>query len=227
MVAEQVTEVFVALERAHDEIRREVVEILAEENLRLPELEHGAHAFDVTELWDAKPLDPQEGTAMSRAFRSGLSTVRGGYSGMSMFGALGRYLPTAGSALLLTNPVTLGAGALFGGLQFLDERKRKITTRRQAARMQVRQFVDDVQFEIGDEITAEIREMQRSLRDEFTERLGELQRTYTDTMQNAQQDAQRDHQESQARLQQLQAQLAELGQIDQALTAASPTVRTA
>jgi hypothetical protein len=115
---------------------------------------------------------------------------------------------------------------LFGGLQFLDERKRKITTRRQAARMQVRQFVDDVQFEIGDQITAEIREMQRSLRDEFTERLGELQRTYTDTMQNAQQDAQRDHQESQARLQQLQAQLAELGQIDQALTAASPTVRT-
>jgi hypothetical protein len=225
MVAEQVTEVFLAIEQAHATVRQEIVDILAEEQLALPELEHGAHGFDVSQLWDTKPLEQKEGTAASRAFRSGLSTVRGGYSGMSMFGALGRYLPTAGGALLMTNPVTLGAGALFGGLQMIDERKRKVASRRQAARMQMRQFVDDVQFEVGDEITAAIRDLQRELRDEFSERLGELQRTYADTMQQAQQDAQRDQQESQARLQELQARLGELGQVDQALTAAGAPAR--
>jgi hypothetical protein len=220
MVAEQVTQTFLAIERAHADIRREVVEILAEERLELPALTTGAHSFDVTELWDSKALDNEEGTAASRLFRSSLSAVRGGYSGMGMFSALGRYLPAAGGAVLLTNPVTLGAGALFGGLQLLDERKRKVATRRQAARTQMRQFVDDVQFEVGDEVTAAIRELQRMLRDEFSERLGELQQTYADTMQQAQQDAQRSQQETQARLQEVQARLGELDQVDRALTAA-------
>jgi hypothetical protein len=84
----------------------------------------------------------------------------------------------------------------------------------------MRQFVDDVQFEVGDEVTAAIRELQRMLRDEFSERLAELQQTYTDTMQQAQQDAQRSQQETQARLQEVQARLSELEQVDRALTAA-------
>jgi Dynamin family len=226
MVAEQVTEVFVALAEAHAAIRQEVVEVLAEENLELPTLSSKDHSFDATQLWEAKPLETREGTAAGHAFRSGLTGVRGAYSGIGMFGALGRYLPTAGSALLLSNPVTLGAGALFGGLQVLDERKRKITTRRQAARMQMRQFIDDVQFEIGDELTAAIRDMQRELRDEFSERLGELQRTYAETMQQAQEDGQRDQAETKERQQQLQAQLAQLAQVEQSLAAVDKPAHT-
>ena len=220
MVAEQVTEVFIAIAEAHTKIRQEIVDTLAEEKLELPALSHGAREYDVTELWEAKALERTEGTVASRAFRSGLSTVRGGYSGMSMFGALGRYLPAAGGALLMSNPIALGAGALFGGMQVIDERKKKVTARRQAARTQIRQFVDDVQFEVGDEITGAIRDLQRELRDEFTERLGELQRTYADTMQQAQQDGQRTQQENQARLKEVQGQLAQLGQVEQALAAA-------
>jgi hypothetical protein len=220
MVAEVVTQTFLAIEQAHADIRQEVVDILAEERLELPALTQSARSFDVTELWESKPLDGRDETASGRLFRSSLSAVRGGYSGMGMFSALGRYLPAAGGAVLMTNPVTLGAGALFGGLQILDERKRRVATRRQAARTQMRQFVDDVQFEVGDEITAAIREMQRTLRDEFTDRLGELQQTYADTMQQAQQDAQRNQQETQARLQEIQTHLAELDQVDRALAAA-------
>ena len=220
MVAEQVTEVFLAIEAAHHKIRQEVVEILAEENLQLPALSHGAREYDVTELWEEKALQQVEGSVASRAFRSGLSTVRGSYSGMSMFGSLGRYLPAAGGALLMSNPVALGAGALFGGMQVMDERKRKVTARRQAARMQIRQFVDDVQFEVGAEVTAAIRDLQRELRDEFSERLGELQRTYADTMQQAPADGQRTQQEGQARLKEVQAQLAQLAQVEKALAAA-------
>ena len=220
MVAERVTETFLAIEQAHADVRQEVVDILAEERLELPALTQSARSFDVTELWESKSLDGKDETAGGRLFRSSLSAVRGGYSGMGMFSALGRYLPAAGGAVLMTNPVTLGAGALFGGLQLLDERKRRVATRRQAARTQMRQFVDDVQFEVGDEITAAIRELQRTLRDEFSDRLGELQQTYADTMQQAQQDAQRNQQETQARLQEVQARLAELEQVDRVLTAA-------
>ena len=47
----------------------------------------------------------------------------------------------------------------------------------------MRQFLDDVQFEVGNQISDLVRDIQRDLRDEFTDRLGELQRTYTDTAQ--------------------------------------------
>ena len=41
--------------------------------------------------------------------------------------------------------------------------------RRQTARTQVRQFLDDVQFEVDNQISAVVRDIQRELRDEFTD----------------------------------------------------------
>jgi hypothetical protein len=104
---------------------------------------------------------------------------------------MGQFLPAAAGALLATNPVLLGIGALFGGMGLAEDRKRKVQMRRQTARTQVRQFLDDVQFEVTNQLSAVVRDIQRELRDEFTSRLGELQRTYTDAAQRAQQDAQR------------------------------------
>ena len=132
-----------------------------------------------------------------------------------MFGSIGSWLPTAAGALLVANPVMIGAGALFGGMQLLDERKKKLTARRQSARQQVRQFLDDVQFEVGNEIATMVREVQRDLRDEFTERLGELQRTYTETAQRAQADVQKTQQERQQRAAEGAKALAVLAAIDQ------------
>ncbi len=137
-----------------------------------------------------------------------------------MFGMLGNFLPAAAATLIASNPVLLGAGALFGGMQLMDDRKRKVTMRRQAARQQVRQFIDDVQFEVGDQLTATIRDLQRSLRDDFSERLGELQRTYTETAQRAQQSAQQTQEHQKQRAAELQQQLQLLAKIEQVAGAA-------
>jgi hypothetical protein len=78
-----------------------------------------------------------------------------------------------------------------------------VQTRRQAARTQTRQFIDDVQFEVGNEIANEVRNIQRELRDEFTERITELLRTSTDLAQQAQENAQRTDTESKQHAQEL------------------------
>ncbi|MEM9563062.1 MAG: hypothetical protein AAGA93_10610, partial [Actinomycetota bacterium] len=105
--------------------------------------------------------------------------------------------------------------ALFGGIQLMDDKKRKVTARRQSARQQVRQFVEDVQFEVGNAMTTQIRDLQRQLRDEFTERLTELQATYTDTAQRAQQAAQAGQADVQRRAGELDGALQALTRIDQ------------
>ena len=135
-----------------------------------------------------------------------------------MFGMLGNFLPGAAATLLASNPVLLGAGALFGGLQLRDERKRKVVQLRQAARQQVRQFLDDVQFEVGNEITNMVREVQRSLRDEFTDRLAELQRTATEAASRAQATHDQSQQAVQARLAQINGVVNALAAIEQRVT---------
>ena len=104
-----------------------------------------------------------------------------------MFGMMGRFLPAAAATVLLSNPVTIGLGALFAGQALLDQRKRRLTTQRQQARTSVRQFVDEVQFEVGNELAEVVRTVQRQLRDEFSDRIGQLQRTYAEAAQQAQQ----------------------------------------
>lgn len=89
-----------------------------------------------------------------------------------MFGMMGRFLPAGAAALMLSNPVTVGIGAVFAGMQLADAHKRKIALRRQQARSNVRQFLDEVQFAISNEICDVMRDVQRSIRDEFTERVG-------------------------------------------------------
>ena len=86
----------------------------------------------------------------------------------------------------MSNPITISIGAAFAGVQLADARKRKIAQRRQQARSNVRQFLDDVQLAVGNEIGDALREVQRSIRDEFTGRISELLRTYAETAQTAQ-----------------------------------------
>ena len=53
----------------------------------------------------------------------------------------------------------------------MDAHKRKIAQRRQQARVNARQFSDDVQFEVGNAIGEVLRTVQRAIRDEFTDRI--------------------------------------------------------
>jgi vacuolar-type H+-ATPase subunit E/Vma4 len=218
-IASHVTAAFVAIEEGATATRQEVVELLKDEDLgTIGGGRSGPPVFDVQELWTDKALDPKEGRG--KVFKSGLTGLKGAQGGVMMFGMMGQFLPGAATALLATNPVLLGVGAVFGGMQLFDEKKRKVASRRQSARGQIRQFLDDVQFEIGNEISSQIRDIQRALRDEFTERLAELQRTYTDTARRAQASAEQDAGSAQERLTAVTAALGQLGGVEQALAAA-------
>jgi hypothetical protein len=190
-VADEVTQAFVALEQGRINIRDEVVETLGDDELRV-ELGQGGDSqwFDVSDLWQGKALDVSR-SGRKRALDQSLTGIKGAQGGIMMFGMLGQFLPAAAGALLATNPVLLGIGALFGSMGLAEDRKRKVAARRQMARTQVRQFLDDVQFEVGNQLSTVVRDIQRELRDEFTSRLGELQRTCTDAAKRAQDDAQR------------------------------------
>jgi hypothetical protein len=134
-----------------------------------------------------------------------------------MFGMMGSFLPTAAGVLIASNPVLLGVGALFGSIGLAEDRKRKVAARRQAARSQVRQFLDDVQFEVNNQISTVVRDVQRDLRDEFGDRLAELLRTFTEAATRAQQEMQKSQTERQARSKQLETALAGLTKLDAAM----------
>jgi hypothetical protein len=218
-VADEVTRAFVALEEGRVAIRDEVVETLGEENLQV-DLGPGSDMnwFDVSDLWQGKALDA-ETTGRKKAMTQGLTGIRGAQGGIMMFGMMGQFLPAAAGALIATNPVLLGIGALFGGMGLSEDRKRKVQMRRQTARTQVRQFLDDVQFEVTNQLTGIVRDVQRELRDEFTARLGELQRTYTDAAKSAQEDAQRTQSERSQRGSELDQSIAMLKKVEAALGA--------
>jgi hypothetical protein len=218
-VADEVTNAFVALEAGRLSIRAEVIELLDEEDLGLAAA-RGPAMFDVTDLWRDKALEVQS-RGRKKAFDTGITTVRGAQGGVMMFGMMGSFLPGAAGALLATNPVMLGIAAVFGGIGLSDDRKRKVQARRQAARTQVRQFLDDVQFEVGNQISIVVRDVQRDLRDEFTERLGQLQRTYTDAAKRGQEDAQRTDAQRKQRTAEIDSSLALLRQVETALAGVS------
>jgi hypothetical protein len=217
VVADEVAQAFVDLEQGRNEVRAEVVELLREEHLELAEHSPLGSGFDVADMWQGKALEQGQGNAGKKAFTTTVTTIRGAQGGIYMFGMLGTFLPTAAGVLLASNPVLLGVGAVFGGMGLADDRKRKIAARRQSARSQVRQFLDDVQFEMGNQIGNLIREIQRDLRDEFSDRISELMRTYTETAQRAQADAQRSGQERQQRAKELEESLASFASLDAAL----------
>jgi len=212
-VADQVAEAFADLENGRISIAGEVVDLLQEEHLDLAS--HGtaiSSSIDVTDFWRGKGIDPETGAKVM--FKTGLTGVRGAQSGVMMFGMMGRFLPGAAAAFVGANPMLLGAGAVFGGMQLFEDRKRKVSMRRQGARQQVRQFIDDVQFEVNNEITAFVRDIQRELRDEFTTLLSELQATYTSTAQRAQAAAKQTQEERQTRSKEIAAILGELDKLE-------------
>jgi len=214
-VADEVTNVFVALEEGRAAIHHEVATLLQDEHLVLLPSGPGRRqdTVDVAELWQGKALDSADARGGKQKLMGGLTGLRGAQGGVVMFGMMGQFLPAAAATLMASNPVLLGAGALFGGLQLSEDRKRKVAMRRQSARQQVRQFLDDVQFEVTNETSQLVRDMQRDMRDEFGDRLAELQRTYTDTAQRAQQTASQTQEQARRRSAEIDATVAVLDQV--------------
>ncbi len=198
-VAEAVGGVFGQLAEGVDGIRDEILGVLQEEGLELPAPARDRRPLDVGALWTDRPLDKGEGTKVGRGMGQGWSAVRGGAGSLVTFGIMAQFLPAAAAALIVSAPVALGLGVAFGGQQAFAQRKQKVAARRQQARMALRQFLDEVQFEVTNQLTEMIRDAQRELRDGFGERVGELVRTYTETFQHAQANSQRNEGDRTAR----------------------------
>ena len=218
-VAEAVTAAFIGIEAGANSIRSDVLELLAEEASAIPAAAARGVPFDVRSLWSSRELDPKASKG-GRALNTTVTGLRGAQSGIMMFGMMARFLPAGVGALLMMNPVMIGFGAAFGGMQLLDIHKRKIAQRRQQARVSVRQFADDVQFEIGNAIAESLRAVQREIRDEFTERTTELQRTYSDAARQATEAAARSAADAGRRTTQVEAALASLSAMAAVIAAA-------
>jgi hypothetical protein len=184
-VAEAVTDVFQSIERGALDVAAEALQVVGQDAADLPPLGGRNRGVEVLTLWAERPV-AEQGSRAGRGLSSAVTGLRGAQGGMVMFGTMGRFLPTGAAALLLSNPVTIGLGVAFGGMQLLDAHRRKIAQRRQQARVNVRQFLDDVQFEVGNAMGEALREVQRSLRDELGGRVSELQRTYAESVRVAQ-----------------------------------------
>ena len=181
-LAGAVSRLFVTIENSRQSVRDELLQLLATEDEELGGV-HGSlslRELSVSDLWRGKSID--SGSPSGKAVQTGLTGLRGAQSGIMLFGMTSQFLPAAAATLMVSNPVLLAVGAVFGGYQLVEDRKRKVTSRRQAARTQLRQFTDDVQFEVTNELGVMLRSVQRELRDEFTALLGELHRTWTESV---------------------------------------------
>lgn len=127
--------------------------------------------------------------------------ARGGYGGLLM---LGLASTVAGFALL--NPLSIGAGLLFGAKTVRDEKKRLVQRRQGEARNAVRRHIDEATFQVGKDSRDNLRQIQRELRDHFTAVADELSETLKGSVAAAQ-TALKDDAARQKRVADLEAEL--------------------
>lgn len=215
--AEAVVGLFTTVERARLELQVEIAELLGADDVGVVGGGQRTGSFDVSQFWRGRALE--QGSAAGRTATTGLTGLRGAQSGVMLLGTVSQFLPVAAATFLVANPVLLTAGAVFGGLQLFEDRKRKLATRRQTARTQLRQFVDDLAFEVGNEVSGLVRTLQREVRDSFSTLIGELQRTLTESAKRAANLAGVDDREWARRRARAIAELDELDGIDAVLAA--------
>jgi GTPase SAR1 family protein/gas vesicle protein len=204
-VAQAVDETFNRLTDDTTELRDTIVALLQDEFAELNAVQNADLQIDVLAMWTEREIETE---SISGKFFQGLNALRGSYMGLLMVGMLGNVIGIA-----MVGPLLLGAGLLFGGRHIMEERKKQITKRRQQARTFVRQFIDDVQFEVGTRIREATRDLQRELRDYFTDRLNELMRTYAEAAQATQQSLQQDQATRDRRITDLRSRVEKLNEL--------------
>ena len=170
--AAAVRDAFDLIESGAAGVRDAVITLIREEHLQLDVLNGGRTPLDPAELWTGKPIS---GSPIRTGLGAGWGALRGAQGGLVTLGMLTTLL-----GLTMAAPVLIGAAVIFGTRQVRDDRRRQLTQRRQEALGFVRQFADDVQFEVGTRIRDRIRDQQRVLRETFSDRLDELGRTYAE-----------------------------------------------
>jgi hypothetical protein len=131
--------------------------------------------------------------------------LRGSYGGVLMFG-----LMTSLAGLPLINPISLGAGAAFGGKTIKDESDARLKRRQAAAKATAQRHIDDFFLACGKQSKDLTRQVQRVLRDHVTERAEDLAGRITESSRVARQTAVAAATAREQRRQRLTGQLQEL-----------------
>lgn len=106
--------------------------------------------------------------------------LRGSYGGILMFG-----LATTLAGMPLINPVSLGAGALFGGKTVFDESKSARKRRQAVAKTACQRHVDDFFLRFNKDCRDTARQVQRMLRDHFAALTEQLQEAIIESFRRA------------------------------------------
>jgi hypothetical protein len=133
------------------------------------------------------------------------SGMRGGYGGMLMIG-----MATTIAGLGMLNPLSIGAGLLFGGKTLRDEKKRMLQKRRGDAKNAVRKHIDEVTFQVGKDSRDMLRRTQRQLRDHFSALAEEMSTSIAASVQAAQSAMKTSTSERERRIRDLKAELARI-----------------
>ncbi|MEZ4569469.1 MAG: hypothetical protein R2849_03925 [Thermomicrobiales bacterium] len=204
-VAKAVEEAFNRINDDVGQLRDTISAMLRDETTAIWQTSAGSISIGVEDMWSEREIEDEN---IGQKIFKGLNAMRGSYMGLLMVGMLGNFV-----GLAMITPVLIGAGVLFGGRQFLEERKRDVTRKRQQARTFVRQFVDDVQFEAGTRIRETTRDFQREMRDYYTDRIGELAQTYTEAVQNTQNSLKQDESSRESRKRDLTTRIEKLTEL--------------
>jgi hypothetical protein len=150
--------------------------------------------------------------------KSGLTILRGSYSGMLMFTVLGGMVAVAAPLLPIVAP---GVGLLMGRGALKDEKKRQLTKRRGQAKNAMRRYCDEVSFQVNKDSRDTLRRVQRQLRDHYSARSEELHRSITESLKVAADSAKTGEDEKVARIRHVEAELARIKALSESAAALS------
>lgn len=132
---------------------------------------------------------------------SGFHILRGSYTGILMFTAIGSMV---GIAL---GPIAIGIGLIMGRKSLKDEKDRQLNNRRVQAKNAVRKYTDEVTFVVNKDTRDTLRRVQRQLRDHYGGRAEELHRSTSEALKAATEAAKRSEAERRDRLTDIDAEL--------------------
>jgi GTPase Era involved in 16S rRNA processing len=212
-VSQSVTQNFVWTIQRTQYLATQVAEHFSENGSgQLPELNYGQKDFQ-SELAHLEKPDLEVVGIGSKLFTG----VRGGYSGFVMGGmAMG----LAGISML--NPLSAGAGLLFGGKTLHDELKRNKQRRQADAKQAMRRHIDDTTFQVGRDVRDMLRQLQRTLRDHFSSVAEEMSTSLADSVMSAQKAVQTVEGGRATRIRDLRAELERIDNMAQRARALDP-----
>jgi GTPase Era involved in 16S rRNA processing len=212
-VSQSVTQNYVWTIQRAQYLATQVAEHFSESgSAQLPELNYGQKDFQ-SELAHLEKPELETVSIGSKLFTG----VRGGYSGFVMGGmAMG----LAGVSML--NPLSAGAGLLFGGKTLHDELKRNKQRRQADAKQAMRRHIDDTTFQVGRDVRDMLRQLQRTLRDHFSSVAEEMSTSLADAVMSAQKAVQTVEGGRATRIRDLRAELERIDTLAQRARALDP-----